>query len=110
MGRACVYKMTFDGKEIIGTAKECAEASGYCYQMIGAIARGEQQPRKGVSIEQIDVYYSGDPADWRGDLRMAKKWDDTVAMFKNVEWVSKESGEGRRLKMIQGNGYRAYSS
>ena len=110
MGKVCIYKMHFDGKEIIGTAKECAEASGYCLQMIGMIARGETKPRDGVSVEELENVGSGNASDWRRDTRLLDAWDKAVARFKNVEWVGKDSGEGRKLDLIRGNGYRTFSS
>lgn len=100
MGKTCIYKMCFDGKEITGTAKELSEASGYCLQMIGMIARGETKPRDGVSVEELENVGSGNPSDWRRDTRILDAWDKAVARFKNVEWVGKDSNGCRKLEVM----------
>ena len=110
MARVCVYKMRFDGDEVIGTARECANASGYCLKTIGMIARGEVNPREGVSVEEIGISGSGNRSDWRRDIKLMEEWDKTVSRFKNVEWVRKDSEEGLKLELSRGNGYRTFSS
>lgn len=99
MGKLCIYKMYFDGKEAIGTAVELAEVSGYCPKMIGAIARNEIRARKGVYIEKIGNIEGGIIQNWRTDKRLLEAWDMAVARFKNVEWVSKDSDKGLKLEV-----------
>ena len=37
--------------------------------------------------------------DYKYDPVFEKEWNDAVALFKNVEWVPRDSGEGKQLVM-----------
>lgn len=110
MANECIYKMRIDDKEFTGTAAELAKVSGYSRRVIGMIERGDVNARKGVSVEKISVNESKEKSNWRNDVQVLEAWDKAVERFKNVEWVGKDSGEGRKLDLIRGNGYRTFSS
>lgn len=87
MSTCNIYKMWIDDAEFIGTAKELAKISGYNANVIGSIERGEQQARKGVRIELLGRQEPKRP-DWNFIRQFQEEWDNAIALFKNVEWVS----------------------
>lgn len=95
--KTSIYRMVIGDEEYIGTAEELAEISGYCPRTIGNIARSEVRVRKGITVECLGREKS--VRSWRDDPKVHRDWEEAVAVYKNVIWVKKGSGVGRKLKL-----------